>query len=353
MKSFTKFTLRFTAYLVVIGYLLADLFLFNGPINRRIKASHPDSAPSIAADKANGVVARVFGYKITRTQLDRAIYERLFLEGKTISDLSQSQKKLVEYAALGELIDHELIRVKVKVNTKLLKVTDEEIDARLELFSKKFSTRSELEDAIKSQGFNNLENLRNRIAGRIQQEKYVAMRVDPLVNVNEEEISDYYNDYQEDLKIPERIRVRHIFISTLGTSADEAKQKLETALIELENGSKKFAELALALSGDPASKNLAGDLGWMSRDRLPEDFGNPVFLLEKNNPTLIQTKLGFHIVELMDRLPAETPTLEAVHDKIKDAIATVKRHQAVNDFRANLREFENKKIDIFHDRLTP
>jgi uncharacterized FlgJ-related protein len=55
----------------------------------------------------------------------------------------------------------------------------------------------------------------------------------------------------------------------------------------------------------------------------------------------------------MDRLPAETPTLEAVHDKIKDAIATVKRHQAVNDFRANLREFEKKKIDIFHDRLTP
>jgi hypothetical protein len=111
MKSFTKFSLRFAAYLVVIGYLLVDLFLFNGPLNRRLAKSRPDSETSIAADKANGVVARVFGYKITRTQLDRAIHERLFLEGTSISDLSPSQKKLVEYAALGELIDHELMRV--------------------------------------------------------------------------------------------------------------------------------------------------------------------------------------------------------------------------------------------------
>ena len=353
MKSFTKFSLRFAAYLVVIGYLLADLFLFNGPLNRRLAASRPDSETSIAADKANGVVARVFGYKITRTQLDRAIHERLFLEGTSISDLPPSQKKLVEYAALGELIDHELMRVKVKVNTKILEVSDEEIDARLELFAKKFSTRSELETAIKSQGFNNIEDFRNRIAGRIQQEKYVALRVTPLITVSEEEISKFYEDYKEDLKTPERIRSRHIFISTLGTPPDQAKQKLETALTQIQNGSKTFNELALDLSEDQASKKLGGDLGWMSRARIPADFANAVFQLEKNKPSLIQTKLGCHIVELTDHAPAEIPTLEAVHDKIKDAISVTKRHQAVDDFRASLREFEKKKIDIYHDQLAP
>jgi parvulin-like peptidyl-prolyl isomerase len=353
MKSFTKFSLRFAAYLVVIGYLLVDLFLFNGPLNRRLAKSRPDSETSIAADKANGVVARVFGYKITRTQLDRAIHERLFLEGTSISDLSPSQKKLVEYAALGELIDHELMRVKVKVNTKILEVSDEEIDARLELFAKKFSTRSELETAIKSQGLNNIEDFRNRIAGRIQQEKYVALRVAPLVTVSEEEISKFHEDYKEDLKIPERIRARHVFVSTLGTPPDQAKQKLQTALTQIQNGSKNFNELALDLSEDQASKKLGGDLGWMSRARIPADFANAVFQLEKNKPSLIQTKLGFHIVELTDHAPAEIPTLEAVHDKIKDAISVTKRHQAVDDFRASLRKFEKKKIDIYHDRLAP
>ncbi|MES2983256.1 MAG: peptidylprolyl isomerase [Verrucomicrobiota bacterium] len=347
MKTFTKFTIRFAAYLVVVGYLCADLFLFNGPLSQRIKSYSPDSDQY----KAGGVVARVFGHKITRKQLDRAVHERLFLEGKSVSDLSKAQKKLVEYAALGELIDHELMRVKVKVNTLELKVSDQEIDARLELFAKKFSTREELEKALKTQGFGNLKDFRNRIAARIQQEKYVAMRVDPLVIVAEEEITEFYETYREDLKIPERIRARHIFISTLGTPVDEAKQKLQTALTELENNSKTFAELALSLSADPASKNLAGDLGWMSRERLPKDFADPVFQLEKNKPTLIQTKLGFHIVELTDRLPAETPPLEALRDEIHTALAATKRHQAVNDFRAALRQFEKKKIDIFHDRL--
>ncbi len=347
MKSFTKFTLRFAIYLVLVGYLCADLFLFHGPISQRLKEKDPNSEQY----KAGGVVARVFGHKITRKQLDRAIHERLFFEGKSIDNLSKAEKKLVEYAALGDLIDHELIRVKVKVNTEHLVVSDEEIDARLDIFTKKFVTREELENALKTQGFGNLEDFRNRIGARIQQEKYVAMRVDPLVIVSEHEIADFFETYREDLKIPERIRARHIFIATLDTPENEVKQKLQSALAELQSGSKSFAELALAISEDPSTKNLAGDLGWMSRNRLPKDFADPVFLLEKNKPELIQTKLGFHIVELTDRAPEETPTLEAVRDQIQTSLATIKRHQAVNEFRSALREFEKKKIDIFHDRL--
>lgn len=347
MKTFTKFSIRFAVYLVLVGYLCADLFLFHGPLSKKLNTYNPNSEES----KAGGVVARVFGYKITRKQLDRAIQEQLFLEGKQLSDLNPSQRKLVEYAALGELIDHELLRVKVKVNTEHLKVSDEEIDARLELFAKKFTNQQELEEAIKAQGYESLENLRYRIAARIQQEKYVAMRVDPLVVVTEEEIKEYYETYREDLKTPERIRARHIFIPTLDTPEDIAKQKLQTALTELQNGSKTFDELVLSTSSDPKTKNLAGDLGWMSRERLPKDFADSVFLLEKNKPTLIQTKLGFHIVEVTDRLPAETPALEAIRDQIHTALATVKRQQAVIEFRTKLREFEKKKIDIFHDRL--
>lgn len=170
MKSFTKFTIRFAAYVVVVGYLAADLFLFNGPLSRRIKAYDPNSEQAIAEAKAGGAVARVFGYRITRSQLDRAIHERLFLEGKSISDLTQAQKKLVEYAALGELIDHELMRVKVKVNTQKLKVTEQEIGARMEIFARKFSTREEFENALKSQGFGTMQDFRDRMAARIQQE---------------------------------------------------------------------------------------------------------------------------------------------------------------------------------------
>jgi parvulin-like peptidyl-prolyl isomerase len=351
MKSFTKFTLQLGIYFLVVGYICADLFLFNGPINRRIQSSHPDSPESIAKAKANGVVARVFGHQITRSQLDRAVYERLFLDGKSFDTLSPNEKKLFEYAALGDLIDHELMRVKVKVNSHKLKVTDEEIDTRLERFAKKFLTREELEKAMYAQGIGNIDALRNRIAARIQQEKYIAMRVDPLCVVSDQEVSDFYQNHREELATPARIRLRHIFIPTLHTPASEAKQTLQATLKDMQNGSNTFAQLAQSISKDPATNQTAGDLGWMSRSRLPEDFAKATFDLPLNQPTLIETKIGCHIVEVRDRRPEEIPSLDLVRAEIHTALTTAKRHQAVTDFRSALRRFEEHKIDIFHDQL--
>ena len=353
MRTFTKFSLRFAAYILVVGYLVADLFVFNGPLNKRIQASNPNSPESIAKAKANGVVARVFYNQITRRQLDYAIYERLWLEGKALEDLSPGDKKLVTYAALGDLIDHELMRVKVAHNTKELNVSDQEIDERLKRFVVKFETRGHLESAMKEVGIANEKVLRNRIAARIQQEKYVAMRVDPLVEVSEQEISAFFEANKKSLEIPARIRAQHVFISTLEKPAEEAKQTLTRALADLNEKKKDFATLAKEISDDAANKEKAGDLGWMSRARLPGDFAEQVFNLAEGKPTLVRTKLGWHLVNITGMKPVEERSLEDARPEIVAALSAIKRHQAVTDFRSALRKFEAHKIDIFHDQLAP
>ena len=353
MRTFTKFSLRFVAYIVVVGYLVADLFIFSGPLQKRIQASNPNSPESIAKAKANGVVARVFYNHITRKQLDYTIYERLWLDGKKLEDISSGDMKLVTYAALGDLIDHEIMRVKVAHNTFELPVSDEEINARLERFVGKFETKGHLETAMKAVGIPNEKALRNRTAARIQQEKYVALRVDPLVQVSEEEISAFFEENKKSLEIPVRIRAQHVFIATLGTPSEEAKQTLTQALADLNEKKKDFATLAKELSNDTETKDQAGDLGWMSRARLPGDFAEQVFPLPVGEPALIRTKLGWHLVNVTDRKPAEQRTLEDLRPEIIAALSAIKRHQAVTDFRTGLRKFEGHKIDIFHDQLAP
>ncbi len=353
MRTFTKFSLRFVAYLLVLGYLVADLYVFDGPLNRRIQASNPNSPEAIAKAKANGVVARVFYNQITRRQLDYAIHERLWLEGKSLSDLSPEDTKLITYAALGDLIDHELMRVKVEHNTAELPVSEEEITLRLKRFAGRFPSKDELQTAMKAHGIADEPALRNFIAARIQQEKYIALRVDPLVSVSEEEIQAYYDANRDSLKIPERIRARHIFLATLEKPSDEAKQTLTQVLAELTEKKKEFATVAKELSDDPSSKDKGGDLGWMSQARVPADFAVQVFTLEKGKPTLVRTKLGWHIVEVTDRKPTTPRSLEDATPEITAALSALKRHQAVADFRAALRKFENHKIDIFHDQLVP
>ncbi len=350
MTSFTKFSLRFAIYLTVLAYLAADLFLFNGPLNQRLNTFRTSYNPT------KDTVARVFGHEISRSQLDRAILEKLYLTGKTADDFSKlppEQQKIITYAALGDLIDHELLRTKVSVNSHKLTVSDQEIKDRLELFTKAFPSAAELTSAMQSQGIPDETALRNRIAARIQQEKYVAMRVDPLVTVTEEEISSFYEKNQDSLTTPERIRARHIFIATLNTPSETAKQTLQTVLNSLKSDTTNFTTLAKKISTDPATANSGGDIGWMSRARLPQDFASATFALPLNQPTLIQTKLGWHIVEVTDRKPAQLPPLESLRQEIHTAISNAKRHQAVNDFRTELRRFEKEKIHIYHDHISP
>lgn len=351
MTAFGRFSLRLGLYLLVAAYLAGDLFVFNGPLNRHLRRSQPDSPEAIAAAKAKGVVARVYGYTITRSQLERAIHERLWLEGKSFDSLPPAEQKLVRYAALGDLIDHQIIRLKVSVNTRDLPVSQAEIDERMQHLLGRFESKEAMEAAMKTQGIPNERALRDRIAGRIQQEKYVESRVAPLVKVTEEETRKWHEENHERLARPEQVEARHIFLRTLNREPDEAKATLETALGELSAKTKDFPALAAELSEDPASKDQGGSLGWMSRDRLPDDFATAVFALKPGVPTLVRTTLGWHLVEITNHKPAGERTLEEAGPEIRAALEAAKRRQATREFRDTLRRFEAKHIEIFHDML--
>ncbi len=352
MRTFTKFSLRFAVYLLLVAYLVADLFIFEGPIRQRLQARDPNSPEAIAKAKANGTVARVFNHPINRKQLAYAVQEYTYLRGKTFSSLPAAEKRLITYAALGELINHQLLRVKTKVNTLELEVSDDQIDARLKQFASRFTSRDELEKATKAQGIPNEKALRHRIAARIQQEKYLALRTDPLTEVSAEEIEDFYKTHKSELSRPALIHLRHIFIPTLDVPSAQARETLSALLEKIRADSSSFSTLAKENSQDPATKDSGGDLGWTSRQRLPKDFADQTFDLPKNTPTLIRTKIGWHIVEVTDRTPPTPMSLEEASPDISLALQNAKRQRGIEDFRNSLRKFEAHKIDIFHDQLS-
>jgi parvulin-like peptidyl-prolyl isomerase len=351
MTPLGRMTLRLALYGAVVAWLAGDLFVFHGPLRRKLDRADPRSAEAIAAAKAGGVVARVFNRQITRSQLERALHERLWLEGKTPADLTAENLKLVRYAALDELIDHELLRVKAKANAPQLRVTDEEVNERLRRMLARFVNKGEMERAMKSQGIADERELRERVAARIQQEKYVEMRIGPLSEVTEDEARGWFAEHAEKLAMPERVKARHVFLSTLNRPRDVAGKTLEENLTAIKSGTIDFATLAASLSEDPASKSRGGDLGWMSRGRLPEDFAGPVFSMPMNQPTLVVTSIGVHIVEVTDRQPSRERSFEEAKEEVIAALRTIKRDQAAREFRDALRRFEAEKIEVFHDML--
>ena len=169
--------------------------------------------------------------------------------------------------------------------------------------------------------------------------------------MTEEEARAWYEENQKSLAQPERAEARHIFIPTLDHPPEEAKAKLETALADLTSGTKDFATLAKEISQDPATKDHGGSLGWMTRDRLPADLSAPVFSLPLHKPTLVRSRIGWHLIEVTARTPAEPRSFEAAKPEVLAALEAIKRRQAATDFRNALRRFEAEKIDVYHDMV--
>ena len=351
MSPLARFSLRLVVYGAALAWLAGDLFVFHGPLRRRLERANPHSAEALAEAKAGGVVARVFNHRITRSQVERALHERLWLDGRAAADLTPQQRRVARYAALDELIDHALLRVKAKAHAPQLRVSDEEVDERLRRMQARFFTKQEMERAMASQGIAGMRDLRERVAARIQQEKYVEMRLGPLAEVTADEAREWFARHAAQLALPERVRVRHVFLATLDRPPEAARAALEKALAELHAGRVDFATVVTTLSEDPASKEHGGDLGWMTRQRLPEDFVGPVFSLPLRQPALVMTRIGGHLVEVTDKLPPRERTFEEARDEVIAALQAVKRAQAANEFRDALRRFEADKIQVFHDLL--
>lgn len=351
MTPLGKFTLRLCIYGAVLVYLACDLFVIRGPLKRRIERMDPRGAEAQAAARAGGVVARVFNHSITGSQLERALRERLWLEGKTPESITPASRRIARMAALNDLIDHELLRVKAKANAASLRVGEQEIDTRYQAFAARFESTEAMEKALKSQDMGTIADLRDRIAARIQQEKYVESKIGTLSRVGEEEAREWYDKNRESLTIPERIEARHVFLATLDRPEDEAKAKIEAALADLTAERKNFAALALELSEDESNKHQGGGLGWMTRSRLPADFAAAVFAMPLNRPALVRTKLGWHLVEATGRKPAEPRSFEDARSEIISALETSKRGRLAAKYRKDLRTFEREKIEIFSDRI--
>jgi parvulin-like peptidyl-prolyl isomerase len=332
-----------------VAYLAGDFFAFNGPLNRTIHgAFSPDAPSSVEKARKEGVIARVHEYPITTSQLDRATAESLWTVGKKPADLPADAHLAARKAALRDLIEHELLRASIAAAEQKIEVRAAEVDARCQEVFGAFD-KAGLDAALKAQGVPSEKDLRDRITAHLRMEKYIRSQVQ--VSVSEEEAKKWFAEKGPSIGLPERLEARHIFAATLSTPPEDAKKKLEGALAALNAKQKDFAALAKELSEDPATKDSGGNLGWMSRQRLSPDFAEPVFSLAVNQPSLIRTRLGWHLIEVTGRKAAEPRSFEDAQPEVIAALEAVKAREAVRSYREKLRSESAAAVRIYDETL--
>lgn len=340
-----NFVWRLGLWSVLMLYIFLDLLFFKGPVHRMAEKLRNNEA-AIKADTERGVAGRVFNRPIYLTQVDFAVDQALWVRGKTREGIQEKRRTYLRALALRDIQDQYILREKVRLNADNFPVTKEEIDAAVKRFSTRFTSVQKMSEALKSYGFQGEKELRFRLAAKLQQDKYILNKIQPGLAVSDEEAEQWYTDYKEEAATPERVKVQHIFIAripapgqTAEAKAEYAKQNLEACLESLQtDGDVTWAGLAAEFSEDERSKNNAGHLDWIRKDRIAADFTEACFASELDTPNIIESKLGWHLINALEKKSATIRSYEEMKPEIVIAIETIRRKQQIETYRINLRK---------------
>lgn len=206
-----------------------------------------------------------------------------------------------------------------------------------------FSDRQILKLA-KKEGFEKQDSVREKITN-FQEKTIRQAYLDSVIEkeITKEKISEKYAEIANSLSGKKEYQIAHILT--------KSKEDADKILIEL-NSKKtlKFSELAKKYSLEQQSAQNGGDLGFILEDNITKEIADELINLKIDDVSApIKTKLGWHLVKLLDSREAKAITFEESKDKIREQLIQNKINELNNSLIAGnevklLMEFEKEKI---------
>jgi parvulin-like peptidyl-prolyl isomerase len=101
-----------------------------------------------------------------------------------------------------------------------------------------------------------------------------------------------------------------------------AKEKLAKEIKARADQGEDFVKLAKLYSDDPGVKSNEGELT-LPRGRAEPEFETAAFALKPNQISdIVETKYGYHIIKMLEKIPAHHQQFAEVEEKIKDHLVS-------------------------------
>jgi parvulin-like peptidyl-prolyl isomerase len=290
---------------------------------------------------------------------------------------------------LDQMIDDILLKQKAK--KMKLKVYARELDKGVNEIKKRFSLNAQGEmisgdmakKAFKVElaGENLTENdFREKIRGQILVRKLIDQTIRPTVKIpTEKEIRSFFDKINYIVKgdtsslknmpveekegmlavalkfkelTAERLRVRHIFVKIEENASflerNKSLKKARDIKKKLDKG-EDFEDLAKTYSDDKESALRGGDLGFVFKGLLPEEFEKKAFEMQVGKISKpVKTKFGYHIIKVEERKAEQKLKFEQVANELGQLLAAQNFKEELLKFVQGLRT--KAKIDLFTDK---
>ena len=173
--------------------------------------------------------------------------------------------------------------------------------------------------------------------------------------INTEDLTkEYYEENMETLfVIPTRVRVSHILsmfpwvedasLEENDQAREVAKESIEYVEEQLENGA-EFGDMAREHSDDDSNSADGGDLGFITKGQMVEEFENAAFSLEVGEVSgIIETQFGYHILKVVDREEGRIQEYDEVKDNLSIYLSDLKKTEKWEEFVLEL--IDNAEIE--------
>ena len=278
----------------------------------------------------------ISGEKIDDSAIQREVerlrphYEQVFRD----KDPQERETQLLDWSR-ENVIERVLLNRHAKQNCPQIPAA--EVDRAFEAIKKQCGDADLLHREF---GTDNEEQIKEHIKLHMRVERMLAEISADLPEPSPQEIEKFYEENKEQFESAEQVRVAHV-VKHIDWQTDEtaARETINKAHEELEAGA--MFETAVAKYSDCPDKG--GDLGYITRGEMVEEFEDVVFNLGVNQTSpVFRTRFGFHIARVYDRRPAAVAPLKQVKPRVVSELKDQMRNQAIDEFVDQLRS----KADI-------
>ncbi len=316
-------------------------------------AGSTNAAPAATITSLFGdpVVAKGKGFEIKQSELDEVVLgikSAAAAHGETISP---EQMTAIQAQMLNRLIQ---IQILLQKSTDADKADGKsKADLQISNLLAHAGSQEIFDRQLKSVGMTP-DELRTKIT---QEATATATLTRELgINVTDAEVKQFYNDtnHTADFEQPEMVRAAHILLMTrdpvtgaeLTDDQKAAKKKQLEDILKRARAGENFAALAKQYSEDPGSKDTGGEYTF-PRGQMAPEFEAAAFSLNTNQISdIITTQFGYHIIKLLEKIPAKRialtdklpPTDMTVADKIKDFLLQQKTQKLAPAYLDNLKK---------------
>jgi peptidyl-prolyl cis-trans isomerase SurA len=303
---------------------------------------------SAQAGVADRIVAVINDEVITLSELNNAFEP--YQERLTANYQGLDREKALgetKTTLLNRMIDNLLMEQESR-KTGITVRSEEVTDAINDMQKQQKISPDEFRKAMQREGIT-LDAYRKDIRDQLVRLKLIRRDIKSKVAVTEEEIGEYYRKHREDYDGKEAVRIRQILLLLPKEENPATKEKLradaDAIHTRLLNG-EPFEPLSAKFSQGPAAAE-GGDIGYIEKGMIHSEVEDAAFSLPLNQISgVIESSVGFHIIQVVDRRGAGLKAIKNVREEIREKIDREKMEKKFGEWMVELRKKSHIEIKL-------